>query len=62
MKPRREMLWPALSGLLVLGLGLVLYDLGATALELGRFSGSLKWRLAGLAGWPSFSPAWPSSL
>jgi hypothetical protein len=44
------MLWPALSGLLVLGLGLVLYDLGATALELGRFSGSLKWRLAGLGG------------
>jgi hypothetical protein len=46
----RDPFWPAATGLLSLAVGLLLFDLGTKAQELGRLGASLKWQLAGLGG------------
>ncbi len=49
MNPRRDLFWPSVTAFLAFALAALLYDVGGAAIQLGRFAGSLKWRLTVLA-------------
>jgi hypothetical protein len=49
LNSKRDIFWPIIFGLVTLGLGMLMVDVGGSAIQLGRFAGSLKWRLAVLA-------------